>query len=64
MRNTDEVRAVWLFVFFVGEVIVTALSFAFGQAWFVFWILAQVGLFIASAQITSLLFTIKERNKE
>lgn len=64
MRNMNEVRAVWLLVLAIGEVVITSVSFAFGRAWFVFWILAQLGLLVLSVPITNLLFTIKERGKK
>jgi hypothetical protein len=51
-------------VFMSGEIMVTALSFAFGENGRLFWAVAQVGLVVASALIVGMMFASKYRDEE
>jgi hypothetical protein len=50
-------------VFMSGEIMVTGLSFAFGDSGRLFWAIAQVGLVVVSALIVGMMFASKYRDE-
>lgn len=64
MRSIKDVITSMVIVFMSGEIVVTALSFAFGENGRLFWALAQVGLVVVSALIVGMMFASKYRDEE
>lgn len=64
MRKIKDITAAMVIVFMSGELVVTAVSFAFGKNGRLFWAIAQVGLVVVSVLVVGMAFASKNRDKE
>jgi len=63
MSKVRDVLMSMVIVFMSGEIMVTGLSFAFGDSGRLFWAIAQVGLVVVSALIVGMMFASKYRDE-